>query len=68
MRNKLNECPKIKTKDIFNCYIYDNKLDKLGRKEEFGLVHLYCIQYVVGTYRQFHSCVFIFLQNQWNIM
>ena len=36
IRNKLNECPKIKTKDVASCYIYDNKLDKLGRKEEFG--------------------------------
>lgn len=36
IRNKINECPKLKTKEIFSCYIYDSKLDNLGKKEEFG--------------------------------
>lgn len=38
VRNKFNECPKLNTKDVVSCYLYDNKLDKLGKKEEFGLV------------------------------
>lgn len=36
IRNKINECPKLKTKEIFSCYIYDSKVDKLGKKDEFG--------------------------------
>lgn len=38
IRNKTYDCPRVKSKDDFSCYIYDSKEEILGRKEEFRLV------------------------------
>ncbi|XP_065222281.1 condensin-2 complex subunit H2-like isoform X2 [Planococcus citri] len=42
VRNKISECPRVKTKDDFSCYIYDSKEEVLGRKEEFSINGILC--------------------------